>query len=108
MSAIAAMTAAITPSKTVPCRVVNSLLDMMFSTVPPSTYLVSAGVQLPNAFTLQSVGSGFALGSVYFIQKPQTMPLSAPAQLPLFGTGLPSGQLFAFSASIAAPGGGAA
>jgi hypothetical protein len=30
---MAAMTAAITPSKTVPCRVVNSLLDMMFSTV---------------------------------------------------------------------------
>ena len=26
------MTAAITPSKTVPCRVVNSLLEVMFST----------------------------------------------------------------------------
>src|SRR6266699_6865397 len=29
---MAAMIAAITPSKTVPCRVVNSLLDVMFST----------------------------------------------------------------------------
>jgi hypothetical protein len=32
---MAAMTAAITPSKMVPCRVVNSLLDVMFSTVLP-------------------------------------------------------------------------
>src|SRR6476469_6806852 len=38
--AIAAMTAAITPSKTVPCRVVNSLLDVMFSTaLPPLDFL---------------------------------------------------------------------
>src|SRR5690242_7915438 len=101
------MTAAITPSKTVPCRVVNSLLDMMFSTVPPSTYLVSAGVQLPNAFTLQTVPIGDAFGSVYFIQKPQTIPFEVPLQLPFAGTEL-FGQLFRCSASAATPGGAAA
>jgi hypothetical protein len=37
---------------------------MMFSTVPPSTYLVKAGVQVPNACTLQIVWVGIPLGSV--------------------------------------------
>src|ERR1051325_2465103 len=108
MSAIAAMTAAITPSKTVPCRVVNSLLDMMFSTVlPPSTYLVSAGVQFPNACTLQRVPIGIAFGSVSLIQKPQTIPFDVPLQFPFAGT-VPSGQLLRCSASIATPGGAVA
>src|SRR5262249_17775936 len=101
---MAAMIAAITPSKTVPCRVVNSLLDMMLSTVPPSTYLVSAGVQLPNAFRLHAVPLGIAFGSVYFIQKPQTIPFETPLHLPFAGTD-PSGQLFKCSASMAAPAG---
>src|SRR5262249_6640851 len=69
---MAAMTAAITPSKTVPCRVVNSLLDMMFSTaVPPLSYRVSATAQSPKAWKLQGCPLPPAPTSVYVIQCPQ-------------------------------------
>src|SRR5690348_10323385 len=70
---MAAMTAAITPSKTVPCRVVNSLLEVMLSTaIPPlDPYLVSTTAQSPNDWKLHGVPFPPAPTSVYVIQCPQ-------------------------------------
>src|SRR5438067_4196144 len=104
---MAAMIAAITPRKIVPCRVVNSLLDVMFSTaIPPSNYLVKTGTQFPNAPRLHGEPFEIPPGFVYLIQWPQTDPsrdLSFPQPFFPPWSGDPSGHSFTFSAFMAAP-----
>src|SRR6266550_9022109 len=91
--ATAAMIAAITPSKIVPCRVVNSLLDMMFSTffLLFLVYRTSAGTQLTGSMllVLHGLPSGWPPTSSSLIQWPQIAPFCdsfpLPGNVSLFG-----------------------